>query len=159
MVKMMGREVRMVPKDWEHPKRDNGRYIALFDSDFEEDAAAWDKECADWDAGIYPGYAKEEHKKMSFKEWDSDRPEAKDYMPIFPKGTADHYMMYETCSEGTPISPAFDTPESLAMWLESSGASSFGDQTASYEGWLRVAKGGFACSAVISHGVLKSGVD
>lgn len=59
-------------------------------------------------------------------------------------------MMYEDVSEGTPISPAFATPEELARWLTDNNASAYADQTASYEGWLRVANGGLAISMVYS---------
>lgn len=84
--------------------------------------------------------------KHSIKQWSAEE--------------ATHYMMYETTSEGTPISPDFSTPEELARWLADTGASAFADQTASYEGWLRVARGGYACSAVsVGGGSLVSGVD
>jgi hypothetical protein len=149
----------MVPKDWKHPTQDDGRYIPLFDSHFETHAADWDEECAEWESGIYPDYADEESRKLSYSEWAGERPDSNDYMPSFPEGSATYYMMYETTSEGTPISPPFETPEQLASWLYKTGASAFADQTASYESWLRVAKGGFACSAVISGGELKSGVE
>lgn len=155
----MGREVRMVPKDWEHPKREDGRFIALYDSDFKSCAEEWDKECAKWNAGNFPDYASEESKKMSYSEWEGDRPDKEDYMPSFSKDSKTHYMMYETCSEGTPISTAFETPEELAKWLFETGASAFGHQTGSYEGWLRVARGGFACSAVLDSNGLRSGVE
>ena len=39
-----------------------------------------------------------------------------------------HYQMYETCTEGTPISPVMETPENLARWLADNGASAFGGQ-------------------------------
>jgi hypothetical protein len=86
-------------------------------------------------------------------------PDPANYMPDWPAEQRTHYMMYEDTSEGTPISPAFATPEELARWLTDNGASAFGSSTASYEGWLRVARGGYACSAVISNGVMQSGVD
>ena len=155
----MGREVRMVPKSWGHPIREDGSFIALHESNFDQCAADWDKESAEWASGNYPDYADEESKKLTYSEWNGGRPEEEDYMPSWSANVANHYMMYETTSEGTPISPAFDTPENLATWLCNSGASSFGSRTASYEGWLRVAKGGFACSAVIAGGELKSGVE
>lgn len=155
----MGREVRMVPKDWEHPKRENGGFIALFGSDFEVCAADWDKECEDWNLGIYPSYASEDNKKLSFTEWNGGRPEKDDYMPTFETAEATQYMMYETTTEGTPISPSFSSPEELASWLVDNGASAFGSQTASYEGWLRVAKGGFSPSAILKDGGLETGVD
>ena len=155
----MGREVRMVPKDWEHPKRESGDFIALHDSDFIACTDDWNKECARWNAGEYPDYVSEDSKKMSYEEWAGGKPEEEDYMPTFPEGTATHCMMYETTTEGTPISPAFESPEQLARWLYENEASSFGSRTASYESWLRVAKGGFACSMVIDGGQIKSGVE
>lgn len=66
------------------------------------------------------------------------------FMPDFGD-KATHYMMYETCSEGTPISPAFATPEELARWLTDNRACAFGDMTATYEQWLRTAKGNGEC--------------
>lgn len=80
-------------------------------------------------------------------------------MPDFPADQRTHFMMYEDTSEGTPISPAFATPEELARWLADTGASSFANQTASYEAWLRIAKGGFAPSAILSSAGLQSGVE
>jgi len=71
----------------------------------------------------------------------------------------DGYQMWETTSEGSPISPVFATPEELARWLVDNEASAFGSQTGSYEGWLRVCGGGFAPSAVMCGGMLASGVD
>lgn len=71
------------------------------------------------------------------------------YMPDWPDEELTHYMMYQTTSEGTPISPAFATPEELARWLADTNASIFAEDTASYEVWLRIAKGGYAPSVII----------
>jgi hypothetical protein len=46
------------------------------------------------------------------------------------------YQMWETTSDGSPISPVFATPQELARWLADSGASVFGKHTATYEEWL-----------------------
>lgn len=75
-----------------------------------------------------------------------------------PKGDA--YQVWETTSEGSPISPPFATPEELARWLADHGASSFGSQTATYEEWLAFARGpGWAPSAVsVDGGPIVSGV-
>ena len=157
----MGREVRMVPKNWEHPKNSRGQYIALHDGiDLEEAISEWATECNKWNSGVFPDYASQEDRLMSYSEWAGERPDPDCYMPIFAPNDAICVMMYETTSEGTPISPAFATPEELATWLFKNNASAFGRQTASYEGWLRVAKGGYAPSAVMSSsGGLQSGVD
>jgi hypothetical protein len=76
-----------------------------------------------------------------------------------PPPTGDAYQMWENTSEGSPISPPFATPEELAHWLTENNASAFGEQGASYAGWLRVCKGGWAPSMVIQSGVMTSGVD
>ena len=60
-------------------------------------------------------------------------PGPEDFMPEFAEGTATHFRMYESVSEGTPISPPFETAEKLASWLVDTGASSFGR----FEGHIR----------------------
>lgn len=119
----------------------------------------WNKENAKWSRGEFPEYASEEARRMTYSEWAGDQPKACDYMPDWPDDQRTHLMMYEDTSEGTPISPAFETPEELASWLVDNKASAFGDKTGSYEGWLRVARGGSAVSMVCSNGKISSGVD
>lgn len=69
------------------------------------------------------------------------------------------YQLWETTSEGSPLSPVFDTPENLAHWLADNNASSFGDQTATYDEWLKFINDiGWACSGVIVDGKIESGV-
>ena len=157
----MGREVRKVPADWKHPVNPStGKHKPLFDgSSFAELLAQWNEENAKWSRGEFPDYATEEDKKMSYSEWNGDQPKACDYMPQWTDAERTHFMMYEDTSEGTPISPAFATPEELARWLVNNNASAFAYSPGSYEGWLRVAKGGFAMSMVIANGKITSGVD
>ena len=146
----MGREVRKVPADWQHPKDEHtGRYKPMFDGrGFAERLREWNEENAKWSSGEFPDYASEESKKLTYSEWNGDQPKTCEYMPDWPESERTHYMMYEDTSEGTPISPAFETPEELARWLTDTGASAFGNSTADYESWLCVAKGEWAPSAV-----------
>ena len=153
----MGREVRLVPSNWEHPK-ENGQYKPLFGSTYEEEIQDWRDEKRKWDSGIYPEWASEKDKKLSYNEWAGNAPNPKNYMPQFKTEEKTHFMMYETTSEGTPISPAFETKEELARWLSDNGASAFAGMKATYDQWLSTINRGFACSAVISNGELKSGV-
>ncbi len=166
----MGREVRKVPADWQHPKQQlpdfrTGcmveRYKALYSGDgYQSRVDEWDEECAKWKGGWRPDYADADSKEMTYEQYAGQRPHRDDYMPVWTPEQATHYMMYEDTSEGTPISPAFATPEELARWLADTGASSFGSSTASYEGWLRVAQGGFAPSAIYTPATgLVSGVE
>jgi hypothetical protein len=129
----MGREVRHVHKDWVHPRDIHGRHIPLFEGeDIEALRSRWD------DAG--------------------HRPDPSDYMPNWPDSERTHVQMYMTVSPGTPISPVCETPEDLARWLVDNGASAFGDDTATYEQWLAVARGGYAPTAVEDESGIKSGV-
>lgn len=73
-----------------------------------------------------------------------------------PEGPA--YQMWETVSEGSPISPAFMKPEELAHWLADNKASAMGSETATYEQWLATIKAGWAPSMVIDSKGLRSGV-
>lgn len=81
-------------------------------------------------------------------EWEPTEP---------PSGN--YYQMWEDVSEGSPMSPVFETPELLASWLASNGASAFGSQTATYEEWLAmIVDSGYAVCGVFRDGVIMSGV-
>lgn len=77
-----------------------------------------------------------------------------------PVPTGEGWQMWETTSEGSPISPVFDSPEKLARWLSDNNASAFGRQGASYEHWLKMIDGpAWAPSMVMSGGQIMSGVE
>jgi hypothetical protein len=154
----MGREVRKVPAEWQHPKHwvtgmrgPEERYTTLYAGEsYQARVDEWDDECAKWKNGTHPDLNYPSAKSMVYEEWAGNRPHRGDYMPNWPESERTHYMMYEDTSEGTPISPAFATPEELARWLADTNASAFGSEGASYESWLRVARGGWAPSMVIT---------
>lgn len=165
----MGREVRRVPPDWKHPKNSHGHFVPLKNGHknaFAVDEAEWLEGERKWKDGFRKNYSTElwvpvdkEDIGLSWEDWGGSRPLQKDYMPFWSNDIATHYMMYETVTEGTPISPAFATPEELARWLTDNKANAFAGQTATYEGWLRVARGGYAPSCVIEGHEMRSGVD
>ena len=166
----MSREVRRVPKDWEHPVKEDGfTDVPLLGRSFSEDLRDWEECNEKWNQGQCETYAREgpkwgpiseEHRNLSYTEYNGPKPLADEYAPDWPDEERTHYQMYQTTSEGTPISPVFETPEELARWLTDNDASAFGGALASYEAWLRVCRGGFAPSMVAdSHGKLTSGVE
>lgn len=178
----MGREVRMVPADWVHPVYDEdhpevvnegrdyliGRHISMFKESHQEALADWIEGKEQWKNGFQPSYSskgdkyepKSAHQTYSWKEYAGSKPKPENYMPNWTPEERTHYMMYETTSEGTPISPAFVTPEELARWLANTGASTFADYTANYDQWLKMIVGdGWAVSAVIENGVMRGGVE
>lgn len=92
-------------------------------------------------------WATEEARRMS-EEWAKTDPPA-----------GDGWQMWETTTEGSPISPVFATPDELAAWLSASQASAFGDQRATREQWLRMILAGWAPSAGLIDGRLVGGVE
>lgn len=164
----MGREVRMVPATWEHPRNEKG-FIPLHDGSYAKAAAEWDFARSQWEADLCEVWSPtgastwkpregRELKYARYTDWAGPRPSPDDYMPDWPEDQRTHLMMYEDTTEGTPISPAFATPEELARWLADTGASAFGNMTATYEQWLATCREGWAVSMVIENGIMKSGV-
>ena len=86
------------------------------------------------------------------------KPKPADFIPDGPDDQRTHCMMYENTTEGTPISPAFETAELLARWLADNRASAFAGCTATYDEWLSAIKRGVARSAHLQSGELTSGV-
>ena len=141
----MSREVRKVPQNWEHPKRYDGNYEPLLNG--------YKSALADFAKAI------KEKGLANALDYYGGGPISDEYMPEWPDELRTHYMMYETTSEGTPISPACETPEELAHWLADNKASACGDITATYEQWLRMISGpGWAPSAIYDRNGLRSGV-
>lgn len=162
----MGREVRMVPKDWEHPRRENGSFQPMYNRDYETEFDEWLEEKKQWKNGLQKDWLNggfklkdDEYKNIPFEEWSGAAPDSKYYIPKWKPEERTHYMMYEDTSEGTPISPAFPTPEELAKWLAENNASCFADMTATYEEWLSMIKGsGYSVAMVAHDGIIESGV-
>lgn len=129
---LSNREVRPVAKGWEHPRapghfRDDGTpaYRPLYSrADLVEHAAA-DPEDGDEELG----------------------PER--YMPPVPEGQPCDYVLYETTSEGTPVSPAFGSLEELAAWCESNPGEVRGARWTRAQ-WLEAFRSGNLASTLIS---------
>lgn len=124
----MSREVRRVPANWQHPTYRTERWgrgiietwHPLFDRDFAKEAAEWDEQFAAWQRGERPEGA-EKYADMSFDKWHGERPDPAWYVPYDVNGDLPWWQMYETVSEGTPVSPAFATAEELIEHLSTVG--------------------------------------
>lgn len=155
----MSREVRKVPPNWVHPKDSDGRFKPMHDQDFDSAAEEWCLGFEEWRADTNKSYESSKEYCRYYWQYSGNPPDEEEYRPKWSDEERTHFMMYETTSEGTPLSPAFITPEELAQWLTDNKASAFGSMTASYEQWLAVARGGYAPSMVVENGVVKSGVE
>ncbi|MEK7766309.1 MAG: hypothetical protein AAB368_08730 [bacterium] len=146
----MGREIRRVPPGWEHPKDgDRDWYFPKFDKSFDTAKREWAEGFMAWEAGADENRASLEADggRAYYWEWAGAPPDAADlYRPEWPAGAATAYQVYETVSEGTPVSPVFSSLAELEAWLVTQGYSS--------EAARAFAEGGWAPSAVIAGGVM-----
>lgn len=132
------REVRPVALDWKHPC-DPGTY----------------RDGSPRHRPLYSRASLRDH-----LEWNAGHPDdddlieidLHDYMPEIPEGTPYGFQLYETTSEGTPVSPVFATLEELAAWCEE-GATVFASHKWTREQWLASFKAGsLAADSLITIG-------
>lgn len=162
----MGREIRMVPANWEHPTVDAFRFTPgegygnktelqpMYDDTFENAAAEWKREFAEWESGKRPDYCDDESSKLEFWEWHGTHPDRKYYRP-WKNEEATWFQLWETVSEGTPVSPAFEERQELADYLAVNG--DYWDQKRGLGGWGQKSADafvwvGWAPSMIVSNG-------
>jgi len=153
----MGREIRMVPPNWEHPKSTDfpDRLQPMFDRNFTDAAREWKEAFAKWEAGERPEYCDDaESRALEYWEWTDNPPERKYYRP-WKDEEAIWFQVWETVSEGTPVTPAFPTREALAVYLSKHGDAwdqKRGDGPWSIENARQFCLTGWAPSGVIISG-------
>lgn len=130
----MGREIRRVPANWEHPRKmkyipsreiGGGKYVEDPDGDFTP--------LLDDFEGALESFKKDVEEK-GWKEalaYHGGGPNPDDYVD-YEGREATWYQIYETVSEGTPVTPAFATKEELVEYLVQNG--DFWDQKRRAEG-------------------------
>jgi hypothetical protein len=161
----MGREIRKVPAHWEHPK------TTRWDYRLQKDVECYKPLYDDRDAALKSFAADIE--KMGLAEaidYHGGGPKSDDYVDFEGKEPT-WWQVYETVSEGTPVTPPFATREELVEYLVENG--DFWDQNRRKEGrssmpcdpWSRenavafVMGSGWAPSMVIDNGKIMSGVE
>ncbi len=120
----MGREIRRVPANWEHPQR-NDSYRPLYQNDFDRSYKDWEKELAEWyeeyrafEKGKVFSYKDKSYSKEAgdtYEDWAGEPPTAPSPYNYMPKG--EWWQAFENVSKGTPITPAFETKEELKKWM------------------------------------------
>ena len=108
----MGRAIRRVPKGWEHPCDTNGDYLPMMDVTYKDALADWQSE------GAVPS-------EKPLPEW---------YRPAYESDPV-CYQVYETVTEGTPVSPVFETEDELLTWLLGQGHSEKASREFIKKGW------------------------
>lgn len=145
----MGREIRRVPPNWEHPQKQRFdpfrrttemAYQPLYDQSAESAWNEWNNAFREWlDGGFRQTIV--EHPDLdysadapyrSFCDWHGQPPDPTYYRPDWPDDEATWWQVYETVSEGTPVTPPFETREELVEYLMQNG--DFWDQKRREEG-------------------------
>ncbi|MEN5130699.1 hypothetical protein [Elizabethkingia anophelis] len=146
----MGRELREVPADWEHPKRENGRYIPLIEGSFSQALSNWEFEEEQWKKGFVQSFGSgwkekdDEHRGYRYEDWAGSKPEKDHYMPEWTDQEKTHIQLYESTSEGTPLSPVFakEDFDKLCEWA-AENATTFANFKATKGEWSKMLKAGF----------------
>lgn len=143
----MGREIRMVPPNWVHPRMENGNLQPMFDKTFADAATDWKREFAEWESGVRPDYCDDEaSKSLEYWEWNVGPPDRAYYRP-YSDAEASWFQLWETVTEGTPISPPFATRDALSHHLATKG-----------DNWNKQPWGNDAANAFVKIGWVPSGM-
>jgi hypothetical protein len=122
----MGREIRMVPPNWEHPKKltrnwwpgegykETMQFQPMHDEPFAAAMDQWYSEWKQWEVKTHPDYDPE---YPEYWEYAGNPPNPEYYRPSWPDGSATWFQVYETVSEGSPVTPPFATKEDLIEYL------------------------------------------
>lgn len=162
----MGREIRMVPPNWSHPKDDRGQLRPMFNQNFTDVFAKW---LTDFDrirAGHLTDLERECYAEPGMNplaEWlhDEGSPPRPDGYRPWLDSEATWFQVWETVSEGTPVTPPFESRSELVDYLVKNG--DFWDQRRGNGGYSReqaeaFVNAGWAPSMVISGGQMATGI-
>jgi hypothetical protein len=148
----MGREIREVPADWQHPTEwKPGKYWPAIAPYAEREFVP----LHDFDE-----YTTGEYREGSIVDWmeeegfTREEAEARHDSDVVDYGDRPrtHVQLYETVSEGTPVSPVFATRDELAAWLTE--VFEMDPATAS-----RFVNAGYAPSFIVSSSGMQSGME
>ena len=171
----MGREIRRVPPNGEHPRITSqdiydygeigkiGAYRLCYDETFDEAADAWEIALGQWIAGDHPSQLRHPDltKGKRYWEWRWTPPDRRYYRPAFTEEPT-WYQVYEDVSEGTPVSPPFETAEELIDYLAANGdfwAQKSGTPPPTREAAAQFVRNGFGFSGLFAGGKVYDAYD
>ncbi len=145
----MGREIRRVPANWQHPmqeckhspwrggcdeaKRNGGKcYRPLYDQDYETAAKEWLDGCIAWANKTHEDYNDD---FPYYWDYAGAPPDGECYRPKVNDADRTWVQVYETVSAGAPVTPPFATKGELIDYLATYG--DFWDQIRGDGAWDR----------------------
>jgi hypothetical protein len=154
----MGREIRMVPANWEHPKNSEGDYKPMFMIYYEDVLDEWIENHYLWLKKEHPDQ-KEYSETKNYKyyaEWVGSPPDIEEY--LIEKEPLVWVQMFENISEGTPLSPSFETKKELIKWL-SENKNYWDEGPMPYEGAKKFVEQGYCSSFIIQNNKIRKCID
>jgi hypothetical protein len=144
----MGRELRKVPANWEHPKKANGNYHPMHEEYYGDALNEWLEENRKWTDGTHEDIVNDPDRKKEYPfyaMWNGTAPDPDYYRTVkYSDEELTHIQLYESTSEGTPCSPVFkaDEFEKLCEYA-AEHATTFADFKATKEEWMKMLGDGF----------------
>lgn len=155
----MSREIRRVPQNWDHPKNDKNQFVPMLNdyiSYLESYKKDVDRFVEKMTEIIQKGRCKfnsydfnDPYELYDYLTEDDQQtpPDIRDFMP-----TGNCYQLFETVSDGTPITPPFKEKQELVYWLTNNR--DFWGNKWSEEGAKDIVESGFALSGIMKGGVM-----
>ena len=146
----MGRELRKVPANWEHPKNENGVYMPMYEEFYNDALNEWLEDHKQWEDGTHPDIIRNPKLKDDYPiyaMWGGNPPDVDYYhTKKYSPEELTHIQLYESTSEGTPLSPLFkaDEFEKLCEWA-AEHATTFASYKATKEQWMQMLTDNFVC--------------
>lgn len=122
----MGREIRRVPPNWKHPLKEGedaeyrsfrGHTYPNFQPKFEE---SFKEAASNWKKGFNEHKPSKENDFAEYWEFEGNPPD-RDWFVDYNDEEPTWFQMYETVSEGTPVTPPFETQQELIDYLCTQG--------------------------------------
>lgn len=144
------------------------------DRPYIEAITEWIKDHEAWERGDHEGQIKYGHTKEEYPHYANyggNAPDVEYYRPNWKPEEMTWWQVYETVSEGTPVTPPFATQAELVDYLVANGDTwdqqrrAEGNSSMNCEPWPRkqaeafVYGNGWAPSLVMKNGVVSSGVE
>jgi hypothetical protein len=156
-----------VPPNYQAPQtltRHGLEYQPKYNKTLAEEQAQWDKDNEAWNNGTHETLVDDPELKIKYpkyEDWTGKRPDDPKYYVDYDPDLCTWWQLYESVSEGTPVSPPFATKEELASYLSTYG--DFWEQARakrehrqlnllSYEQAMKVVEGGWLPSMAVKNG-------
>jgi len=104
---------------------DGETFIPMHDQTFDEACVEWESYLLQWISGEYPNQPDDMPQTgPAFDEWHGPKPSQRQnsttFRPTFDEAPTS-WQVYETITDGTPVSPVFEQVNDLYRWLISDG--------------------------------------